>query len=177
MRVRQLPRAANAAWSAAPGPRERDEQPARGLRVERERDEIRPRRRRARRAAPANSRLRRVAARPLTGARDLERAGRARQRFRLEDDAHAAPRRQLVRVAEQPEAGDVGDGARRERRETRRAASRFSVRIQRDRAVERVRRRRARAWAVEDEAGPERLGQEEHVARARAPPSCHTASG
>ena len=56
-----------------------------------------------------------VAARPDARLRLLERAREERQRGRVELDPHAAPLRHLVRVAEQAEAGDVGDRVRRER--------------------------------------------------------------
>ena len=56
-----------------------------------------------------------VAARADPGARDLERTGEGRQRVGVELDPDTAPLGELVGVAEQPEPGDVGDRARRER--------------------------------------------------------------
>ena len=67
--------------------------------------------------AAAKSRFRRSPP-VLSPARATSRApSRAGQSIRLEHEPHAAALRRLVRVAEQPEAGDVGHGVRPERAE------------------------------------------------------------
>ena len=71
----------------------------------------------------------RVAARADALAREVERAVDRREALGLEHDPHAAAVGHLVGVAEEAEAGDVGDGVRLERRSTS-AAALFSVRIQ-----------------------------------------------
>ena len=139
-------------------------------------------RRRARRAparprrAPtgAYSRLLRVPAVETPARAASSAPGERRQPRRVERDPHAAARRHLVRVAEQPEAGDVGDRVRRERAAAASAASRFSVRIHRTASAGVG---EAALRAAEHERGAERLRQVERVARAARPPSARSPSG
>ena len=109
----------------------------------------------------------RIAARAHALAREVERAVDRGQPLRLEHDADAAAIGDLVRVAEQPEAGHVGDGVRRERPEHV-----GSLLVQRahpaDRALERLRAGDAALDAGHDQPGSERLREEERVAGPRA---------
>ena len=112
MRARKRPRAANVASSTAPasaGTRRAARRPSAGRRRARAvADAARPRARRRTRGCGGR---RRSARRP----RRLERAGEDGQGAAVELHPHAAARGHLVRVAQQPEAGHVGDGVRLER--------------------------------------------------------------
>src|SRR5438105_6542925 len=146
--------------------RERDEQAARRLRVVAERrqhagDAVGPDVRRREVAVP------RVAARADALARHVERAVDRREALRLEPKTHAAPLRDLPRVPEEPEAGHVGHRVRLERTEDVRG-----VAVQRphpaDRPLELLRARVPSFVARHDQARPERLREEERIARAGA---------
>ena len=105
-----------------------------------------------------------VAARAHTGRGTRERAREERQRLGVELEPDTAPLRHLVCMAEQPEAGHVSDGVRRERPQRVRGIT----------AEHRHRDgRRSKpplvppplAGGVQEHPGPERLREEERVAR------------
>ena len=161
------------AWSASPAPanvasrtvrfscRKRDQEPSGGLGVVGERLELG--RRCARDVGARELAVPAVAARPDPGCGELERAGKRRQRVCVEDDPDAGAKRRLVGVAEQPEAGHVGDRVRRERPQR---VGRVAVQLAHggDRGLERAVRRASLAHRLEDEAGAERLRQQDGIA-------------
>ena len=117
----------------------------------------RARRARARRSSDLDRRVLAVVARARgrdAGARRLERAVERGQARRVEHDPHAAARRHLVRMAEQPEARHVGDRVRREARAARRP-------------------RRGSACAS---SAPPRPGRRDRASRRRARAPCRAAS-
>ena len=144
--------------------RERDQEPARGLRVVGERLELSWCARRhvtlGELAVPT------VAAGAHPRDCELDRARKGRQRLGHELQANAGARGRLVGVPEQPEARHVRDGVRRERAHgVRRVAVGLAHR--RRRRLERTVGRDAVAHALEHEPGSERLRQEDDVAGPR----------
>ena len=145
---------------------DRDEQTARGLRVVAEGFE------RLRQALGRNVRscevaVPRIPARAHTFARQVERAVDRREALGLQPHADAAAVRDLVRVTEEPEPGHVGHSVGLESAQHVR-----SVLVERahpvDRALELHLAREALLVAGHDQAGSERLRQEERVAGLRA---------
>jgi hypothetical protein len=105
----------------------------------------------------------RVAARAHALARGVERAVDRREALGLQPDAHTAALGDLVRVAEEAEAGDVGH---RVRLEPAQHVSRLVVQRPHpaNRALQLLRAGLTALVAAHDQAGPERLGQEERIA-------------
>ena len=141
--------------------RQGDEQPAGGLRVVAENQEL------LGNAVGRDVRcgelaVAAVAAGLLAGARDLERAVERRPFRRLEHEPHSAAVGHLVRVAEQPEAGHVGDRVRPEG-----AQHVGPVLVQGRHPLDRG-RLLVVAAGVEHERRAERLRQEQRVAGPRA---------
>ena len=121
------------------------------------------------RATPTPSEVLAVgAARPAGCPREVARAREQRHAADSMSQRDAAGRRHLGGVADEAEARDVGAGVHvaAAARAARSAAARFSVVIERDGRVHDARSgARPNLIAVADDAGAERLGQEQHVAR------------
>ena len=116
---------------------------------------------------PGEIAVARVAARAHAVASQVEGAVDGREARGLEPNTHAAPVGDLVRVPEEPEAGDVRDGVGLDGAQD---VGRFVVQRPHpaNGALELLCARIAALVAGHDQAGAERLGQEERVAGAGA---------
>src|SRR5262249_50300535 len=98
---------------------------------------------------------------------ELQRTRQRRERIGVEHHAYAAPRCKLVAGTQQAEAGHVPAGLRLQRPPPPgRAHVQLEHRL--DRSMERAGRSDAVALSLQDDAGPEALGEQEHVAGLRS---------
>ena len=148
-----------------PLPRHRDEQSARRLWVVGKC--LRDLRRHARDVRPGEVPVATIAPGDHAALGQLERAGQGGKLIRLQDRAHSAPGGELVHVAEQAEARDVGHGVRCER-PNQVCGVPVQLEHRLDRSVERVGRSDPVALSLEHDPRAEGLRQEEDVARPRA---------
>ena len=157
---------------AGVGRRHRNQQAPRGLRIEEQVREVRRQRpRRTRRRLPKCSRL--VAIPPDLFCDDQCRGRPSNDRHRARESISIVtwlPAAISRRVAEQAEAGDVGAGMNAvQRRRSASAAALFSVRIDATARSTRSRRGAAELDRRADDAGAERLGQDQARRPACAP--------